>query len=385
MATPLAGRTFNVGDADVQDNWDKKIWRQYIHRTVLFNPANKLVGDNESDLIQRKKESFQEGGTRATITLVKQLQGMPTYGAQTMEDREEGVDTETYRWEINKVRHAVAVDGEIHENRVSWNVIKTSSMLLGEWFGKVHEYGGSMQLTGFNINANRPVTEPFLNGTDLGLTWGNAPARPDATHNLYVNDKIPGNFTDTDIIDVEMIDDCIALASTYPQPLRPLRLYGDDYYLLLVHPYAIRHWKQSGTRWWEIAKAAIQGGMVNGNPVIRGTAGIYENTLIMAWNYLPPCINDSTITAVDGTAAVTNTRMAVFCGQQALLYGVAKRYANENTIRKVERDKDYGDKVGVEAHTLGGLACPKFTLNSSLQRFSTIVLNGYAKDKITPA
>lgn len=382
MPAPLAGRHYDVGDSEVRDNWDKRIFRQYVYKTVFFNPANKLVKDEGADdnaFCIRKKEAFQEGGTRATITLTKKLVGSPTHGNQTMWDREEGIATTTFRWEITKIRHAVRVDGEIVEARVTWNIIKTSSKALGEWFAERQEAAAAMHLTGFTIDAGRPTTEPWLQGNDLGATWGNAPVRPDAAHYLTVNDKLPDNFTNTDVIDLPMLSDAVALAATYAQPFRPVRIYGDDYYLWLVHPYTARDWKDSGTRWWEIAKAAIQGGNINGSPIIRGTLGVYENVVIMAWNYLPPAINDA------GTAVVANTRHAVLCGQAALLYGVAKRYPDENTFRKVERDKDYGDKVGVEAHTMGGLACPAFEINGTTQRFSTIVMAGYAKDLITPS
>lgn len=379
----LTGRYYAVGDPEVRDNWDKRIYRQYIMKTVIFNPKYKLVknegGGDENALCLRKKEAFKEGGTRATITMTKKLVGSPTHGNQTMWDREEGIGSATFRWEITKIRHAVRVDGEIVENRVTWNVIKTSSQALGEWFAERQEAAAAMHLCGFTINAGRPTTEPWHDGTDIGATWGNTPSRPDADHYLTVNDKNPEDFANTDIIDVPMLSDAVALAATYPQPIRPIRMYGDDYFIWFVHPYTVRHWKDSGTRWWEVAKAAIQGGQVNGNPIIRGTVGVYENVAIMVWPYLPPAINSGE------TAAVANTRHAVFCGQAALLYGVAKRYPDENTFRRVERDKDYGDKVGVEAHTLGGLATPEFDINGTTQRFSTIVMAGYAKDQITPA
>jgi N4-gp56 family major capsid protein len=376
---PLAGKYFDVGDAEVRDNWDKKVFRQHALKTVFFNPENKLIGDKPTNMVQRKKEVFSEGGTRATITLVKQLTGKPTYGNQTMRDREEGVDTDTYRFEIQKIRHAVRVDGEIAENRVTWNIIETSSMLLGEWFAKNQEAAAAMHLTGFNIDAGRPTTEPWLDGTDLGQTWGNAPVPPDGDHYIKVNDKIPDNYLATDYLDLTHLDDAVALAATYPQPLRPIRIYGDDYFIWLVHPYAVRHWKNDGARWWQLATAAMQGGLINGNPIVRGTLGVYENVLIMAWPYLPPAINDA------GTAVVANTRFAALCGQQALLYGCAKRYPDENTFKTVTEKWDYADKTGVEGHTIGGLACPDFNFNGTDQRFSTIVMSGYAKDLITPS
>lgn len=384
MAEPLSGRYFAVGDAEVRDNWDKRIFRQYIQSTVFFNPKNKLVKDGDSDenaFCLRKKEAFQEGGTRATITLTKRLVGSPTHGNQTMWDREEGLATATFRWEIQKIRHAVKVDGEIVEQRVTWNVIKASSKALGDWFAERQEAAAMMHLVGHTIDAGRPNTEPWFDGSDLGATWGNAPSRPDADHYLTVNDKDPDNFSSTDIIDVDWLSDAVAKAAQFKQPIKPVRMMGDDYFLWLVHPNTVRHWKDSGTRWWEIAKAAIQGGQINGNPIIRGTVGVYENCLILTTTYLPPALNDR----ASPTAVVDDTRTCVFCGQGALLYGVAKRYPDENTFRRVERDKDYGDKVGVEAHTLGGLACPEFDFDGTTERFSTIVGAGYAKDQITPS
>lgn len=388
MAEPLSGRSFDIGDPEVVDQWDRRIWKQYIYRTVLFNPRHKLItndGDGPKGLVCRKKEVWRQGGTRATITLTKRLKGSPTSGNQVMWDREEGLDTTTFRWEIQKIRHAVRVDGEIVENRVTWNVIDASSEALGEWFAERQEAAGMMHLTGFNLDGGRPNTEPWLLGDDLGATWGNAPSPPDSDHFETANDKDPKDFTSTDINDVDLLSTVCAKAAVLPQPIKPIRIMGDDYWIWLVHPATVRHWKDAGTRWWEVAKAAIQGGVVNGNPIVRGTVGVYENVAIMVSPYLPPAVNTLTAWRAGTGTPVANTRLGVFCGQGALLYGAAKRYKDENTFRRVQRDRDYGDKVGVEAHTLGGLASPEFEFNGTTQKYATIVTAGYAKDLITPS
>src|SRR6476620_7700680 len=124
---------FDITDPETKQNWEREVHVEVAKRTARFNPDSGLIGDDATFLCQPKKEVVQDGGTQATITLIRQLRKKPTYGNQTLRDREEGIATATFKYQSNQVRHAVAMNGRITRQRVTWDVWKQSITLMGEY------------------------------------------------------------------------------------------------------------------------------------------------------------------------------------------------------------------------------------------------------------
>jgi N4-gp56 family major capsid protein len=378
---PPAGPTyFNVTDPQVRQNWERELHYEVIRRTALFNPEYGLVGDKPTFLCQRKKEVFKQGGTRATLTLMRQLRGSPTRGNATLREHEEGLDTGTFQWDINKLRHAVMTDGEIVDQRVTWDTLEEAKIKLGEWWSVILEAGAMMHLAGYTVNANRTY-EWWLDGTDLGKTLNNAPRAPDTFHifrPLDLTDDATVGTTPTAVIDLRTIDKCIALAKTLPLPIKPI-MYKDKIplYVMFLHTYHVQYLRENFSSWFSVMQSALRGGAFEDNPIFTGALGVYSNTLFIESPFMPP--------GVSSGAAVANTRRAVFCGAQALVLGLGKRYADENQFRWLDEKWDYGDKFGCAAGLLAGLAAPYYTLSedSTAHDFGKIVVTGYANDIVS--
>lgn len=379
---PAAPTYYSLSDNETRQGWERELHYEVISRVGFLNPEYGLIGDKPSSVCQRKKEQFKRGGTRTRITLLRQLRGLPTTGNTTMREKEEGLDTETFDFDINKSRHAVLTDGEIVDQRVTWDTLEEAKVKMGEWWAIVLEAGIMCHLTGFTINAGRTY-EWWLRGDHLGMTGHNVPTAPDALHlirpNALTTDEAVG-LDPTATLDVRQIDRCIALAKTLPLPIRPMMYKGNSpMYAMLLHTYHVNHLRDNFSDWFVIMQNALKGGAFDDNPLFTGALGYYNGTLFIESRYLPPGIHSTAGTAVG------NTRRAVFVGAQAMVLGLGKRYASENQFKTVGENFDYADKYGVETHLIYGLAAPKYTLSEdgASHDFAKIVVTAYAEDLVS--
>ena len=108
---PMAGPThFNLADPETILKWERELYVEVAKRTALMNKKLGLVGDGPTFVVQRQKEVFKTGGTRATITLRRELRQLPTFGNQVLRDHEEGLRTATFNYEINQIRQIARVE-----------------------------------------------------------------------------------------------------------------------------------------------------------------------------------------------------------------------------------------------------------------------------------
>lgn len=362
--------------------WEKDLFVDTFKRTVNFNPKFGLVSEKPTAMIQRKKELFREGGTTGRFTIVRQLRQKPTGGTQTLRGREEGLRTSTFDIKIDTVRHGVSIEGRVTQQRVLWDVAKKARMELGQYFPVIMEAGASMHLAGFDIDANADGTRPhewYLDGTDSALTFHNTVNAPDTKHirrgGGYATDELVG-ADPTAYLDLPDVDEMVALAKTLPLPIRPVEIYGGEYYVLQVHPHVVNHWRNGGSEWFRLMLASVQGGMINGNPIFRGTLGAVNGVLYIENPYMPPGIH-STLDTV-----VTNTRRCVLCGAQSLLFGIGRDFDHENTFLFQKEGWDYNKGKGIAAETMMGIGVPRFSVSevNETHDYGRIVFTSYAKE-----
>jgi N4-gp56 family major capsid protein len=379
---------FDLNDPETVQKWERELLVQIAMRTPLFSKRYGFIGDDETALCQKRKRVWdsEEGGgsgTQATVTLYRELRGEPTFGNTPLRDREETSDTATFKWQINQVRHAVALRGRVTQKRVTWNIWKESKNRLGAYWAKVSEAASMLHLAGVPYDV-RTQAEWYHNGLSLGHTFSNVPTVPDAKHIYRI-----GNTTDTDdtntgadpaaIIDLDTISTLKAIAKNLPIPMRPAVINGRELYVLFAHSYSLRHMK-SNSQWMEVMRAAMQGGQVEGHPWWTGALGIWDDTLIVENNYVPPGLSAT-------NTRVANARRNIFCGAQALVFGISKEFDNQNMFQNDEESWDYGNNKGIAATSFLGLACPRFAVveQGTTEDYSRIVTVSYAQELVTSA
>lgn len=375
---------FAVDDAAARQNWEKELHYTTVKQFGILNPAFGFIGEGRDKLIQVKSAVFEKGGTRATITLLDQGSRVTLVrGNEVLEGKENGVDSPTFQFDINMIRFAKMVDGEITENRVEWNVMNELKDLLADDAAKILEFGFMSHLTGFTINADRSF-EPEVDGSDLARTLNNAPVAFDSYHFYRPN----GHTTDAQvaansaaILDFDDISKIKTRARMMRIPIRPVycEALKRKCYVLFVSPTVTQYWKQEGSSAYRLAVAELQGGNIDKNRLVTGAAGFYDDTLIVESAYMPP--------GIDGTSPAANTRRFAFCGAQAGVLGTGRNYRTnkpESMFQMIKNVRDYGDKVGVGVKCIIGADRPIFSIDvegtGTDMTYGVIAGTSYAED-----
>lgn len=376
---------FDVNDAAARQNWEKDLYYNAIRQLGFMNPELGLVGPEKDKLCQTKATPFERGGTRATITAA--IQSYPTLvrGNQKLKGRESGFESPTFSYDINIVRFAKKIDGEITGARVEWDVMATAKDLIADEAVQVLEAGAMMQLTGFSINADRDK-EPFLQGADLAATINNAPTTADSDHFVRMGGVATDALVGANAALTMDVDDIMRLevrARILPNPIRPVYIPAlkRKAYVLFVHPNVRQEWLTQGAQWYSIALAALQGGDIDRNMLVTGASGFIHNTLIVESAFMPP--------GIDSTSPVDNTRRFAFCGAQALTLGLPRENEGSKTLNMfkltdIKQVDDYGDKVGIGVKMFAGLAKPRFSITegttATTRDWGVIAGTSYAAD-----
>jgi N4-gp56 family major capsid protein len=312
-------------------------------------------------VIQIKEETSKSPGDRITVGLRMQLTADGVSGDGTLEGNEEALTTYSDNVLIDQLRHAVRSAGKMSEQRVPFSVREESRMGLQDWFAGRSDVAFFNQVAGNTAQA------------DLRYTGSNATTAPSSNNVIYAGGATAEgslSATTTMKFSLTLIDVCVEKAKTLVPMIRPVRLKGEEYYVMFLHPYQVtdlRIASAAAGSWYDIQKAAITGGQVTGNPIFTGALGMYNNVILHTAFRVPAVV-----------ATQATVYRSVFCGAQA----AAIAYGRDNGAERfswVEELFDYGNQLGVSAGCIWGLK--KLVFNS--QDFGTIVASSYAAARTT--
>ena len=167
-----------------------------------------------------------------------------------------------------------------------------------------------------------------------------------------------------------LIDKAVEIAKLASPMIRPVRVNGEDMYVMFIHPSQTTSLRTSTTtgNWQDIQKAAMMGGQTTNNPIFKGSLGVYNNVILHESARITPGVHSALGTAV------ANTRRAVLCGAQACALGYGQKFSGGENYNWVEELFDYERELGVSAQSIWGL---KKTVFNSVD-FSTIAISTYA-------
>jgi N4-gp56 family major capsid protein len=332
--------------------WSKKLAVEALKQTWIY----KFTGSDDNSLIQIKDETSKGPGDKVTFGLRMQLTGAGVAGDGTAEGNEEALVTYSDSVTINQLRHQVRSGGRMSEQRIPFSVREQARMGLQDW------WADRMDTWFFNqIAGNAAQTDARYNG-------GSTPTAPDSDHIIYAGSagtEASMSATTSFKFAITLVDVMVEKAKTLSPMIRPLRLKGEDYYVLFLHPYCVTDMRIQATgagTWYDIQKAAMTGGQVTGNPIFTGALGMYNNVIFHSAYRVPAIVSTN-----------TTVYRNVFCGAQAAAMAFGRGNGPER-FTWVEELFDYKNQLGVSAGTIAGL---KKTIFNS-KDFSTIVASCYA-------
>ena len=184
-----------------------------------------------------------------------------------------------------------------------------------------------------------------------------------------------GSLGNNDQIQLADMDYAKEAAKTLTPPIRPAVIDGQEYFVVILHPYSVTDIRldvanSAYTDWPTIQMYANKRGL--SNPIFTGALGVYNGMIIMVSNYLP---------AFTGAAAST-VRRNLFLGAQAGVFargsaydGIEKeRMGKDNLMSWYEQTDDFGNEKAISVGSIFGM---KSTLFNS-KDYGKIVITSYA-------
>lgn len=334
----MALTSYGVNAPEAVKLWSKVLSREALKATWI----GKFIGDSADSLIQEKQDFKKSAGDRLTLTLRMQLTGDGVLGDGTLEGNEERLTTYTDNLLIDQLRHAVRSAGKMTEQRIPWSIREEAKDGLVDWWAGRMDTAFFNQLCGFTAQ------------TDLRYTGNNAVLAPTTVirPNARANDQ---SLIAGDEFTLGLIDQAVAQAKLATPVMRPLKMNGEDRYVMFLHTNQVTQLRTNTAagQWLDIQKAATTGDGSKNNPIFTGALGMYNGVILHESTRITQGVNSVT------GAAVANTRRAVLAGAQAAVlgFGGGQSYGawdwNEELF-------DYGNQLGVEAGAIFGLKAVRY-------------------------
>lgn len=317
------------------------------------------MSSGSDSVLQILNDTGKGAGDKITYGLRMQLSGDGIVGDSTLEGNEEALTTYSTSILIDQLRHAVRSSGKMSEQRVKFSVRKEAMMGLADWWAARIDTSLFNQLAGVSTESRTAYT---------GMQ---APTAPSSTRIYYANSV--ANETQvisasaSNVFKLKFIDYAVERARTTTPLIRPVKVAGDDKFVLFMHEYQVTDLRTDAStagNWFDIQGKALQGGASSKSPIYTGALGEYNQTIIHRSKRIPgPTTN-----------AGGASYRACFCGAQAGTVAFGQNYSGVESQRWVEKAFDYGNQLGVSSSLIWGAV--KNVFNSV--DFGVIVIDTYA-------
>ncbi len=358
----MANTTYGLNSPETVKLWSRKLAREALKATYI----GKFTGRDSNSLCQIKEDTSKGDGDRVRTTLRMLLTGDGVLSDATLEGSEEALTTYTDDIVIDQLRHAVRSGGRMTEQRIPFSVREEARMGLQDWFADridtwfFNQLGGNTAQTDTRYTGLQATIAP-----DTAHHYQQVGASTETVGTTHANDTTVGSASSTNRFQLTAIDKLVTVAKTNSPQIRPIKVGGNEYWVMFLHPDQVYDLRTDNTAgqitWYDAQKAAMQGGRVDNNPIFTGALGVYNNVVLHESTRVPNGANTTT--------AVTKTRRAIFCGAQAACMAFGKGYSM-GQFNWVEELFDFRNQLGVSSGIIAGLK--KLRFNSS--DFGSIVL-----------
>lgn len=356
----MAVTSFATGDALAVKLWSKKVSVEALKQTWAY----KFMGKDDNSVIQVFDDTQKSAGDRIRIPLRRLLSATGVQGDATLEGQEERITYYSDDVFINQLRHAVREGGRFSRQLIPFDVREHARLALQDWWADRVDTWFFNQITG---NTNQ---------SDTRYTGNQSTIAADSDHQIYAG----GATTDQSLSNsatykftMTLLDVAVEKAKTLAVPIRPIMVGGEAKYVAFLHPYQVTDMRTnvSTGQWYDIQKAAMQGGQISKNPIYTGALGEYNGVIMHSAVRIPQFSAGNALSADGGRIAVLAGAQAVGCA-----FG---RGSSPERYEWVEDYFDYENQFGVAAGCIGGMK--KMVFNGS--DFATITMRTWAQAHTT--
>lgn len=361
----MAITSYGVNDAMAVKAWARELAYE-VRKGLEIAP---LIGKSASSIIQEKTE-IKSAGDQVTFGLRMQLLGDGVSENQVLEGNEEALSIYSDSLVINEIVHGVRVKGEdtIDQQRVLHNLREEGRDALKDWFSERLSLSFFLQMCGYTAPT---ITYRARQVTILPVHRGLNDVRTPTNRILPAGVANEQSLGTTNTFTLRLLDIAKERALTANPKIRPIKIDGQDMYVCYLHPYQVTDLRTDATTagsWFDIQKAALQGGERSNNPIFTGALGVYNGVVLRQ--------NEDVTTGVHSTnnTELPNVRRALFMGAQAGGVAFSSKYSKTSPYKWVEEPFDYKRELGISVQGLWGLKKTQFRGAD----FGTLVIPTYA-------
>jgi N4-gp56 family major capsid protein len=344
-----------------------ELWRKELFKDVIdgmYFTQNELMGEGDNNIVQTFSELKKSQGDTITVPLTAKLNGAGVTGDSELEGNEEAIQPYYDQISIDQVRNAVRLTGKLDSQKNSYDMYMDAKDKLSIWAQEFLERQIFMKLGGVSALTLTDTTGAVYSGS---ATWSNtADAIPTATEAAaavqdftyrYINaDASQGldGIAATDVLTTALISRAKMVAKLASPSVRPLRINGQDFYVMFIHPKQAWDLKNaSGSIWAQAQREADVRG--EKNRIFTGSLGVWDGVILFEHEYVPQLTGDgaSVVFSTGNTTYAPNgvtVYRSLLCGRQA----VGAAFTSES-FRMSEETFDYGNKKGVATGIIGGV------------------------------
>jgi len=310
----MATTAISTNDPEAKKLWSEKLFRDSIAESYMAS----LMGD-ENAAIMVNTDLEGQRGDRVRFGISMRLTGDGVVGNETLEGKEEALDTATCDVELELYRHATRDDGKMTRQRAMFDVSKQQAVEIKDWATEKVDKLATAAL----VDA---PTKIFYGGTAT------------STATLASGDKLTPDLVS------KVASWALTGGNRVYVPFRPVKAMGNKY-LILVVPEDVAYDIRTNSIWTQAQREAQVRG--DSNPLFTGALGIWSNVIIKSYINMP-LLNGW------GAGADVYGAKCVLMGQQALCWAWGQR--PEVTTKMF----DYDNQIGNAVSLIAGVKKPKF-------------------------
>lgn len=304
-----------------------QLWRKQLFADVrdqLY--MTRFIGESEQSMIQELTDLKVAAGNKINFGLGMKLSGAGVTGDSTLEGNEEAMVDYQTSISIDQLRHAVRLTGKMDEKQSAYKMRTSAKGRMSDWWAE-------------------RIDKEFLDKLcgKTSSTFSNTPTAAAATRSVFAGGVAAvGSLTTSMKMDTKVLDAAKQMAKLASPKIRPLRIGGKEYYVVILHPHDATNLRQDPV--WNQAQrdANVRG---EDNPIFSGALGIYNGLIIHEHEYI--------YQTTDGSGSA-NVSRNILCGQQAGIIGWGA------PVGWVEKNFDYGNSWGISCGAILGIQKPVF-------------------------
>jgi N4-gp56 family major capsid protein len=267
---------------------------------------------------------------------------------------------------INQIRHAVRSAGKMSEQRVPYSVREEARQGLSDWLSERYDTAFFNQIAGNTNNA------------DTKYSGNNSTTAPDTAHAIFSGGTAEASLTASasSAFVLTLIDKAVLTAKLNSPSVRPVRVNGENKYVMFIHPYAHYQLRTQGAagQYMDIQKAALSARNESNNPIYTGALGEYNGVVLHEAVRIPWGTSVTNTFSPQNYLATASVARNVLCGAQSAVMAFGQDTSTGLQASWREEMFDFGNQLGIAAGVIYGLK--KCIFNS--KDFGTVTVSTFS-------